>query len=170
MSFPAFTAGAAVEPVALVVANSGTTPFRVTALRLKTGLFVATARCGALPVALAPGASCDVDVVPDPASASTPGDLVDTLTVATDSPSMSHALAVSASVEAPPVEMTNVGAAGCSIVAPTKAARDPTLWLLFLAAASVLVVRERRRRSARPARDPLSSSHPSSHASTGEVR
>jgi thiol-disulfide isomerase/thioredoxin len=146
VSFPAFTAGTTVAPVPLLVANSGTTPIRVTALRFASGLFVGTPRCGALPIALAPGASCVVDLAPDPASASAPGDLVDTLTVATDSPGMSHALAVVASVEPPAVAMTNVGAAGCSIVAPASARSDPTLWLLVVAAAAVLVIRRRAAR------------------------
>ncbi|MGZ8259156.1 MAG: choice-of-anchor D domain-containing protein [Caldimonas sp.] len=171
LSFPVFVAGSQVDPMPVTVSNSGTTPIRVTALRVASGLFVGTARCGATPFALAPGQSCIVDVAPDAASAAVPGDLADTLTVVTDTPGMSHALSVVASVAAPAVEMTNVGAGGCSLVAPASGLRDPTLWLLALAATAVLAVRRRERRRAPRAvgsapLDPV----PSAHPSTGEHR
>lgn len=148
VSFPAFAAGASVAPIVVTVANSGTTQIRVTALRFASKLFVDTP-CGALPIALSPGQTCDIEVAPDPASTATPGDLVDTLTVITDAPGMSHALSVVASVAPPPIETTNVGAGGCSLIArPTLC--DPTLWLLALAALAVLV---QRRGAPRPSHD-----------------
>jgi len=171
VSFPSLVAGAQVEPISVTVTNSGTTQIRVTALRFASGLFVGTARCGALPITLAPGQSCVFDVAPDPASAATPGDLADTLTFVTDTPGMSHALSVGASIAAAPVEMTNVGAGGCSLVAASSRPSDPTLWLLACAAMAVLAIRRRARRCpASGRRSAASDPMPPSHRSTGENR
>jgi len=171
VSFPNLMAGAQVDPIAVTVTNSGTTQIRVTALRFASGLFVGTPRCGALPLTLLPGQSCIVDVAPDPASAAAPGDLADTLTFVTDAAGMSRALSLGASIAAPPVEMTNVGAGGCSLVAASSAPRDPTLWLLAAAAMVVLAARRRSRQGA-PSRIGSAAAHPvpPSHRSTGENR
>ena len=171
VSFPSLIAGAQVEPIPVTVTNSGTTQIRITALRFASALFVGTPRCGAMPVTLAPGQSCIFDVAPDPGSAATPGDLADTLTFVTDTPGMSHALSVDASVAAPPVEMTNVGAGGCSLVAASSGPSDPALWLLACAAMAVLAIRRGARRCApRGSRSVAPDPVPPSHRSTGEIR
>lgn len=138
LTFPPIVAGTAAAPVTVTLTNSGTMAVTIAALTLSSGQFTAESACGSLPLALAPGQSCQINVSVNAGDATVAGDLVDTLTVVTDVAGVAPQVELRASVSTPAVvASSNVGAGGCSVTRP-GASFDPVLWLLLALAITVL--------------------------------
>jgi trimeric autotransporter adhesin len=142
-------AGSPVEPVEIRITNSGTADISVAQLQFAKGFFVAdTVECGNLPVLLVPGQKCDIFVQPAAAYVDKVFELSDTLSIVSDAPSVapktvSLQASITAAPEQPTTVTTNQGAGGCSVLPTNTSLVDPTLWLLCLLAAGVLVARRR---------------------------
>jgi hypothetical protein len=140
----AFTAPASGTAAAqtLTLTNTGSAALHLSALTLSNGRFAAsgagTGGCGGLPITLAPGASCTLDV----SWAGTAADASEaaTLTITGDMPGGSATVALNGTGGAS--EPSNQGGGGCTLGAGTGAA-DPLL-LLMAAIAGLLAWRRRR--------------------------
>ena len=141
-------------PGTAVLKNTGTTDISVKALHVRAGRFTVTQACGALPLSLAPGQTCALEVAL--ASGAPEGDAEDVLVVTTDADGVAPTLRIEAEVHEVPaanVAASQIpGAGGCSLVDPQAGLFDPTLWLLSALAGAVLW--SRRRRHSSPAATP----------------
>lgn len=134
----------------LTLQSTGSAGLQVTALRVATGSFtIAPAPangCPATPFDLLPGQSCALSVA---WSNTAPGAEAGSVEIDTSAAATPLVVPLQAMREAPagldggtPTGLSNAGAGGCSIAQGDSLA-DPTLWLLALAAASVLAWRRR---------------------------
>ncbi|MEO8124673.1 MAG: JDVT-CTERM domain-containing protein, partial [Burkholderiales bacterium] len=147
------TSGGSGEPPApgkAVLKNTGTTNISVTALRVKAGRFTVAQACGSLPLSLAPGQTCELEVA---LAAGVPaGDVEDVLVVTTDADGIAPTLKIE--TDAPEMPAANApvsqipGSGGCSLVNPQAGLFDPMLWLLCGLAGAVLWSRRARPPSA----------------------
>lgn len=147
----ASTVGSAAPPLTVALSNSGTSAITVTAMAFGSADFSwqpsAQGGCSAVPIALAAGQSCQIDVVLSPTAA---GSLTDTLTLTSNATDPSLAkLQVSATVSGEKPAASNLGEGGCSIAEPGRGPFDPTLLLLLAGAAAAVWGRLRRGRPAR---------------------
>ncbi|MEK8035085.1 choice-of-anchor D domain-containing protein, partial [Ideonella sp. DXS29W] len=139
LSFVAPASGTA-PAQALTLTNTGNAELHITALAFSSNRFslAASGTCGAVPLAIAAGASCTVDV----AWAGTAADRSETatLTLSGDMPAGTASVALSG--EGGGDEPANQGGGGCTLGAGTGAA-DPLLLLMALVA-GVLAWRRRK--------------------------
>jgi trimeric autotransporter adhesin len=151
LALPAVAANGTGTPLPVTLTNTGNAAVTLTALVLSNSQFTASAACGSLPVLLAPGQTCRIDVAANPAGAGSAGVLSATLTVATDTNGLAPQVALSGAINASRNggdgdddhgSDNEGGGGGCSAARP-GAAFDPVLWLMSLAAAGVLWLRRR---------------------------
>lgn len=144
VALPALTAGATSTTVPLTLTNSGNTTVTLKALSLSNTQFSTVVVCGTLPLALAPGQSCEVDVSVSLAAAASAGALSASLTVSTDVASLTPTVVLTGVVNAAVAVVTATPAAGggCSLARP-GAPFDPVLWLMCGLAGAVLWLRRR---------------------------
>jgi hypothetical protein len=145
VSFPVTAVGAPTSPVAVTLTNAGTATLTVTAISFDAPALSAQPAaqngCPGLPMRLAPGQQCDIDIVLDPTSA---GDINATMTIASNASTPVQPLAVRASITggaSGQAALSNAGAGGCSTGAPGDGF-DPLL--LALAAAAAVALGRRR--------------------------
>jgi hypothetical protein len=127
----------------LTLQSTGTAVLHVNSVRVASGSFTlaaaATNGCAPAPFDLSPGQSCAVQVSWASTAPGTETGTVEINTTAAAAPTQVALQAVRASAAAPApaaAGMSNLGAGGCSI-ARTDTLKDPTLWLLVLAATAV---------------------------------
>lgn len=141
-----------------VIENTGTTPIGVTALRVNAGRFTVTPACGSLPLSLAPGQTCELELAL--ATGVPAGEVEDVLVVTTDADGVAPTVKIEAEAPEAPAADTSAsqvsGAGGCSLVDPQAGLFDPTLWLLCALAAAVLWSRGARHRTPAAAQEVLS--------------
>lgn len=147
VTFPVVAVGGSAAPMPVTLSNAGTASLTITAIGFSSAALSAQPApqggCAALPFTLAPGQQCAIEIVLAP---SVPGDINDTMTVASNATTPTPSLAVRASITgsgstAGGGAMSNVGAGGCSIGRP-DAGFDPLL--LALAAGAAVVLWRRR--------------------------
>jgi len=133
-----------VDPQTLTLQSTGSAVLQVAAVRIASGSFTLSAAavngCPAAPFDLMPGQTCGLAVGWSNATASNETGTVEIDTSAAATPlqvAIQAARGMPASIPPVPLEMSNVGAGGCSIARGDSLA-DPTLWLLALLAAGVL--------------------------------
>ena len=133
-----------VDPQTLTLQSTGSAVLQVAAVRIASGSFTLSAAavngCPAAPFDLMPGQACGLAVGWSNATASNETGIVEIDTSAAATPlqvAIQAARGMPASIPPVPLEMSNVGAGGCSIARGDSLA-DPTLWLLALLAAGVL--------------------------------
>ncbi len=132
--------------VPLTLTNTGTMALALGGFSTSSGIFSSALSmqpgCVAVPLLLAPGASCVLDVTYRPVSLAA---ISENLLITTNLSSLSQ-VALLANVPAPKVETvhTNVGSGGCSLVSAEGSRPDPTLLLLCLTALVVLWRRSTR--------------------------
>ena len=151
LALPSVAVGGTATSVAVVLRNSGNTTVTLLSLGLSSASFTAQAACGSLPLALAPGQTCEVDVAVNLAAVSSASTLAANLTVATDTSGLAPTLALTAVVTAAstaPAQEANddkksSGGGGCSAGRP-GALLDPVLWLMCGLSAALLWRRRSR--------------------------
>jgi hypothetical protein len=146
VSFPVTVVGTPPSPVPVTLTNAGTATLTVTAIGFDSPALSAQPStqngCAALPMTLAPGQQCGIDIVLDPSS---PGDINATMTITSNASTPVQPLAVKASITggSGTAALANAGAGGCSIARPGDGF-DPLLLVLVAAAGGVLWLRRRQ--------------------------
>jgi hypothetical protein len=144
--------GATSAPVQVTVANTGASPLTVSSIAV-TGPFLlqlGSNTCGAGPMQLSPGQSCNVYVAFQP---TTDGAVSGKLTISSTASAAPTVIALSAqtldtqTTSVGTGSASNVGLGGCSVGAPDQLV-DPLL-ALMLAIAVFVVLRRRAKPSAR---------------------
>jgi trimeric autotransporter adhesin len=145
---PTHVAGSPSDPVFVTVTNSGTAAISLTALQYVGTVFASETVGRDLPVLLAPGETCELELELDQARTDVAGEFADVLTIVTSEPSVTKTVGVQASVQALPMDAlvptSNKGSGGCSVLGADTDAADPVLWLLVAGAAGALWLRRRR--------------------------
>lgn len=121
--------------------STGAQALHVTALALTGPYQLDSKTCPPVPFDLAPGDSCSVEITFAPQSS---GSLAGTLSISSDSVTAATTT-VTLGGEGTPAPKQSGG--GCSLI-QGQSVLDPTLWILTLGAAAVLVHRRRRVRAA----------------------
>lgn len=137
-------AGGSAAAEALTLSNTGNASLHLSALTLSSGRFTlaspVSGGCGAVPLTLAAGASCRIDV--GWAGTSTDAEEGATLTITGDMQPASTTVTLTG--EGASAQPANAGGGGCTLGAGTGAV-DPLMWLLGVLAG---LLAWRRRRSA----------------------
>jgi hypothetical protein len=140
LAFAPVTAGTQSTQSEVSISNNGTGVLHVTDITTTGAFAMRSKTCASLPFDLSPGASCIVNVTFNPTAAGSTAGKLSIVSSATATPTevqLSGSANAAASVSS---------GGGCSI-ASGDTLLDPTLWLLILAAAGVLIHRERTQRS-----------------------
>lgn len=152
LALPAVNLGGSAGFLPLILTNSGNTTVSLNAINLSNGQFSAQAQCGLLPIDLAPGQSCEIDLSVNLKSITSAGPLAASLSLNSSLGSPLPDVTVSGLVNAATAKTAESsgeeksagasGGGGCSLAQP-GAVTDPVLWLMCLLSAAVLWLRRK---------------------------